>query len=318
MPILVDPFAAPPVAPPVPVAPPQPVESVRDGIQHTWMGWDGSEWDLSDTESGLFFMPGIRGLAMPTVTHYRSSSPSVHGSQWRGMNIPDRDVFWPLRMDSAGSSQDWLALDAAFWVTMRPEKTGTWTVQQPTGVRRSIDLRFNSDDTVFVNDPSFLGRMVYGVTLDAEQPFWREDPIVRTFRATVPAPFFSGPGIVQINSAHQLAHATVDNPGDVAAYVVWTLAGPFDSASVGTAGKSISVPFALGPGEMLSIYTQPEFMIAIDGSGNDRTDELGAAVMGSPSAVQPSAAAPLTLSMVNPGADAFIEASLTPYFYRAW
>jgi len=286
-------------------------------MRSIWTGWDSSVWDLTNADTGVIMVPGVRGWSMPPIEQYRSESPSVAGSQYRGSRVRNRDdVFWPLFLYSDGTDMDWITLDRAFWATMHPDKPGTWSMVRPDGTARSIDLRYESEDPGGDLDPTIIGWNLYAIHLTAEQPFWREDPIVREFRPTVPVPMFSGPGIVQYNSASQLARASINNPGDVPGWVVWTLAGPFESASVGVGGKSISVPFPLGAGEFLTIWTAPENLGETrDGLGRDRTDDLGAAAF---VPVQPGSSLPLTLSLISPGVGAYIEASLTPYYYRAW
>jgi len=160
------------------------------------------------------------------------------------------------------------------------------------------------------------GWTIYGINLTAEQPFWREDPIVRRFTAVAPVSFLGPPGILNISSPSQLATATIDNPGKVPGWVVWTCAGPADGYVVGVGGKTIDVPIPLAVGEFLTVWTAPEAMGEVrDGAGVDRTDELGAAAF---TAVQPGDSQPLSLQLIGPGPGAYIEASLTPYYYRAW
>jgi hypothetical protein len=253
---------------------------------------------------------------MPPIEQYRSEAPGIPGSINRGNRAHNRDVFWPIFLYSRGDSQDWIDLDRAFWRTMQPGQTGTWTVVRPGGVGRSVDLRYESDTGTYGLNPIRTGWAPYGINLTAEQPFWREDPIKRRFTAVTPVSFLGSPGVLNISSPSQLATASIPNPGDVAGWIVWTLSGPFDAAVVGVGGKTIDVPIPLAVGEFLTVWTAPEAMGEVrDGLGVDRTDELGAAAF---TAVQPGDSQPLSLQLIGPGPGAYIEASLTPYYFRAW
>ena len=45
----------------VPYEPPAPANVERVGVQDTWIGWDGSTWDLTGRTGGVHFRPGVRG-----------------------------------------------------------------------------------------------------------------------------------------------------------------------------------------------------------------------------------------------------------------
>jgi len=295
------------------------------GLQMTWTGWDGSGWSLSDAADGTVMMAGVRGLTMPPVVHYTTQYPSVAGARWRGHTVEPREIFWPIQVFSDTSSQGWIDRERAFWRTMRPEKTGTWTVIQPSGEERKLDCRFVDDSNqAFNQDPVLAGWSNYGITMKAEQPFWRAEPIRREWKSSGGAavPFFpAAPGDgFRISSSTTSDGAKMLNPGDVDAYPRWEIHGPVTSAVVGVGGKNIEVPFAVADGKVLVIETDPTMQTATEYtksgldliSPTDKTASLGAANF---VPLPADSTATVSLTIVGSGKVALI---LTPLYLRAW
>lgn len=298
---------------------PAPAQRLRTPMEHTWTGWDGSEWDLTGSRStGVYLRPGVRGLNMAEVVPYLSELAGVNGSQYRGHRLTRASVFWPLSLWHDGNSQDWIDYDSAFWRTMQPGKLGTWTVRQPSGAARHLRLQFASDGDHAIDwDPGQMGWTQYGVYLRADQPLWEGDPVVRSWEPQESQPFFGGDlggGFgppFYISSGQTLANARMDNPGDVEAWPVWTITGPVDTVSVGVAGRTVTVPFPLLEGESLVIDTRPTEQTAFKGT-TELTSSLGAADF---APIPAGDSRPLSLSMVGAGR---VEARLVPLFLRAW
>lgn len=290
------------------------------GLGMKWIGWDGSEWILSNEATGTVMLPGVRGMNMPPVIHHRAAHASLPGARWRGNSVDIREVFWPIQVYSSLGSQEWVELDRAFWKTMDPTKTGTWVVTQPDGTTRSLKLRFVDDgQQTFQHDAALDGWTNYGITLAAEQPYWEGEKISGSWAPGNPIPFFGSTGgpAFAISPGNTLETAKITNPGDVEAYVVWRIYGPITSASVGIDGHTISVPFIIPAGEVLEIDTSPSGQVALQGPVDgpltvDRTPNLGAIDF---AALPPGKES--TLELVANGGGG-ISASFTPLYYRAW
>ena len=87
----------------LPPAPPTPVLLWPGISAMTWTGWDGSVWDLIGAGSGAQLQRGVRGLFMPHVDQYSSSSPAMAGSRAQRAILPivpererDRNIRWVL------------------------------------------------------------------------------------------------------------------------------------------------------------------------------------------------------------------------------
>lgn len=279
----------------------------------TWTGWEGSEFDLLDpTVSGVMLVEdGIRGLNMPKFTRYTSNAAGIAGSRWRGFGTEEREVFWPAFVWSERGTVEWMRVDSRWWKTMRPDEVGTWQITTSDSIRR-LRLRFSDDgDHSYVRDPTKSGWCLYGVRLVAEQPYWEGDPILLSWEKRTERPFLPGPPF-WVSGTVSLASAVMQNPGDVDAYPIWVLQGPFTAAQVGFDGATITVPFPVAAGNSLTIDTRPDQQTAIDAAGVDRTGDLGASSF---APIPAGGGKALTLSLSGAGS---VSASLTPLYYRAW
>lgn len=298
-----------------PVTPPPPPPSLLavfapPHLTMTWTGWDGTVFDLTDQASPVRLKQGVRGLHEPGVQRFSDTSPALAGSLYRGFRTLERDVFWPVAIYGA---EAFFEADRAFWRTMDPGRPGVWAVTAIDGSTRRLLCRFAPDaGHVFRADPSPIGWAAYGVSLVADdQPYWQADPIVRRWKAADAVPFFPGPPF-RISSGSTLASAKITNPGDVETYPVWTLTGPFTSATVGVGGLLVEVPSPLGAGRSMTVDTDPSAYSAVLDDGTDVTRTLGRSEF---VPIPAGESVSLSLSMIGSGA---VSAQITPLYRRAW
>lgn len=283
--------------------------------QHTWFGWDGSEWDLSHGLSGIALQAGTRGLEDPPIIHYKSKSAAVAGSYWRGFNVDERECLWLLKVYSNGGSAEWIRHNRRFRRTLLPDRTGQWVVTQPDGERRTLTVRFSGlQDDSWDIDPSLVGSNVYGFTLAAENPFWMGDPITETFDNKAGENFYGGSGgggygpPFFLSSGTLVSTASIVNPGDVSVWPTIRIDGPCTTATV----NGVTFPMDLDGGEWVSINADPTDQVAYDHTGADRTSELvniqnlAEIPIGDP--------IPLEITMTGTGS---VTVSLTPAYLRA-
>jgi hypothetical protein len=306
----------------------------------TWTGWDGSVWDLTNADRGVFIENGrgLRGLSMPEHERWSRSAPLVPGSVHVGHQVKDRTVLWPLVIYSDESSEGWVAIDRAFWRTMDPDREGTWTVTHPNGERRYLKCRFLDDNNhTWQSDQMLKGWDRYSLTLLAEYPYWRGPIVTRSFQQPDPVDFADPEDepVISISSASSLASASISNPGDIDASVTWWLHGPFTEAEVGVGDRTVDIPFALVEGETLVVDTNPtartaklietpdltktldEQMAFVDAqlrSATNKTKDLGAATNMN-GRVPSGEDQPISVSMTGSGE---VRALLTPSYRRAW
>ena len=283
----------------------------------TWTGWDGSVWDLTNPEAGVFLTSkGIEGLGMPTHQAWVGESPAVHGQYYRGHVVEPRPAFWPVYLYSDIGSEDWLALDRAFWRSLHPGKHGKWTVETPAGGRRTLSCRFVDDGRhAYDHDPIVRGWATYGVSLIADSPFWTGEPVRRTWSQRDAINFFGGaagkgpPLFIPIVS--QLSKAKITNEGALEAWTVLTIPGPLTAVTVGVDGATVQWNTTLTADDILVIDTDPTVQCAWL-NGVDVTEQLGTADF---APIPEGDELPLSLTMAGTGS---VEALITPRFYKAW
>ena len=321
----------------LPFAPPNIPAPAWGGMTMKWTGWDGSEWAISDSRSGVVLMAGTRGLTMPPSQRVTHSSPARPGSRHEGSITYEREVFWPLKVFHGDGSLAWIERDRAFRKTLDPDRPGVWSVTQPSGETRELTCYFdNEGNQAFDTIPSLVGWARYGIYLAAEQPFWVGQPVVKAFAGSVPPdPFFEpdGPQIVNIASGFSVSNARMDNPGDVESYPRWFIEGPATTASVGVGDVVVDVPFEVPAGKTLVIESDPDsigatmYDIAVSGEGLkpsdrvigvdlvnpvDMTSDLGEADF---AAIPAGSQVPLSLTLVGLGK---VEALLPTLWRAAW
>ena len=318
-----------------PYRPPLPAASPWTRLRMTWTA-KGVTWPLTSPASGLFLMPGVRGLGSITTERHATTAPAVAGSRHEGVSVLDRSAFWPIHIFHDGGSEGWVERDRAFWQGMDPKDTGIWEVQHPDGKRRSIELRFRDDgDHSITYDPIRYGWQTYGINFVAEQPFWVGDPVVRSWKNSEYAPFFdpNGPHLFNIGSGADISSARIDNPGDEESYARWFIDGETTTASVGVGDLIVDVPFPIGANKCLVIESDPdrigatlydvvagaevkkpsERVIGVDMvNPEDRTADLGEADF---PPVPPGSQVPLSLTLAGTGV---VEAYLPTLYRRPW
>lgn len=329
-------YGAPPYTPPA-------VEAPYKRLPMTWEGWDGSLWDLSDPDSGLV-VQRIRGLDSGPVERYTQASPGVAGARPTGYQYLERPAFWQLLVWSDQRSQEWQDRYSGLMRTFSAGRPGEWAVTRPDGSRRYLRMEQASEDASSLEeyDPALFGWSQHGINFVASEPFWRADPVRRSFAAPAPVPFFppgGAPGF-QISPGSTTGSATIDNPGDVQAWPSYRLTDT-DTATLGVGGKAVVVPFAVPTGKMLVIDAAPTRRTAkmidapatTDDDGNplpdDQVDDLVAAALADPSAVDRSgdlgavawgavpsgSSRPLDITVTGEGA--VVSVHLTPLYERA-
>lgn len=318
-----------PYIPPVDQAP------AWSGMPMTWTA-KGTQWSLTDRSTGIFLLPGVRGLGSARSERHSTSSPAVAGSSYQGSSFLDREVMWPVKVWHDGGSTAWMERDRAFWKTMDPKDTGVWTVVHPDGNHRSLALRFVDDgDHVRARNPLRLGWDRYNINLIAEQPFWVGAPVVRSFIGEAPPPpFFGNDGpIVHIASDFSAANARMDNPGDEESYPRWFIDGDTSSAHVGVGDEVVHVPFPVDAGKCLVIESDPDLIgatlyeITVSGAEKKPSERVVGVDLVNPIDMSPDlgetdfapvpagAQVPLSLSISGTGT---VEVLLPTLYRRPW
>jgi hypothetical protein len=310
----------------VPYIPPVAPTFEKAPLVSTWTGWDGSEWVLTDHASGVFLMPGVRGLGDGPHDQFKDTAPGLAGSLFAGWRAVERPAFWPVAIFEDSSSEAWILRDRAFRRTLRPGTTGVWTVVSKPGTTRRLTCRYVSGLDAAGIDPVQAGWITYGVNLVADvDPFWRGEPVERKWGSTAPVDFFDPDGdpMFNISDGRTVDAAEMTNPGDVDAWPVWVVNGPVTSVDLEVGGSVIEAHFTVADGERLVIDTNPTEQIAYLGdvdpddpfgvlSPVDVTEDLGSVDF---APMPADATTALSLDMTGTGS---VAVRIVPGYWAAW
>jgi hypothetical protein len=287
------------------------------GLSHTWTGWDGTTFDLTEGTAGVFMLlDGVTGMHMPEFDQFLDEHASVDGARYRGERTRVRNPEWTLGI-FGDTSPEWRARDVAFWRTMHPGRPGLWTVTDPDGATRTLACRYRSSSEIqFDLDPSKAGWSVYPVTLMAERPYWEGAPINSPVWGEAESEDFTGPDDeapdYYVAGATSLGSAAMANPGDVDASLVYTVRGVgagLTSVSIEAAGGELGFG-AVAAGSVLRINTDPTAPLAtLDG-----VDVSGSVDPWDPRAIPAGESSALGITMVGEGT---VQASFVPRYFRA-
>jgi hypothetical protein len=245
-----------------------------------WVGWDGSEWDL---RSGLVHLAkgGLQGAGFLRSEAFTQETALSDGQRFTGWRARPRTVLLPVIIGQAANETDFMAIDTAWWKTMRVDKTGSLQVTAPNGITRKLDCRFVNDGGVsFDSDPTQQRLSTAVIELVADQPWWVGPTFTQKFSdGSTPQNFFggeagSGPPFV-IGSANTLGSAIVANPGNAETWPTYYIDGPALSFSIEIDGAPVSGSIALDSDQQLRIETAPNRQVAMlvtGGSIDARTD----------------------------------------------
>jgi len=306
-----------------PYAPPPPPEQPWVSTKLIWTGWDGTTWDLNDGQSGVQVVSsGVVGLHLPPFEPQVSDRRT--GRRRRGVRVRERQVELPLLVWHDESSAEWVERDRAFWRSFHPLRTGTLTVTTPGGVIRHLDVYLESDGGhAYDLDPVKKGWGLYNLVLTAEQPYWYGEPITRSWGALETGLFFGGddpddPGAVEtapplfITSDSDTSNAFMPNPGDVAAWPVWTVeaAGSDVDITFGAVAASIGPP-TIPDGQTLVVDTDPTIATArLNG-----VDVAGQVDPYNPKPIPAYSGSYLIITITGLGV---VTVTITPRYLRAW
>ena len=283
------------------------------GLSISWEGYDGSLWDLANGSEGVVLQgTGTEGLHDPVLTRYSSVSRAVPGKRLRGWRTESREVFWPLRM-SADSPDAFQDTYQRFFASFHPVNPGIWRVGY-RGVTRQLELtgQYQQPRTMF-EDPLLTGSDVFGIELEAAQPYWSGEPVNRgPWSAPASLDFINGTAPpFNISASTAIGSGTIPNPGDVDAYPVWTVTGPLSGIELGVGSRVIDVPFTVASGSVLVIDTDPRNLTATL-NGADVTATLGFQRFAS---IPTGSEVALHVEATGTGS---VKVALTPLYFRAF
>lgn len=262
MPILVPSVSTPPVeqqGPPWPVL-------INQMPLVSWTDARGITTQLSDWESGWLLQPGARGLDMPTFAFTTDESPGVDGYELRDVRASTKEIVLPLAFWANDSRSAYQARRRALIKSLNPKRgVGSLTLTQPDGAARSIGAYYTGgiegDESL---DAAGERWCINTITFACPSPYWAGDTVSVDFKAATSATFF--PVLpLQVGDSQVLGSVTIDNPGDAAAYPIWTVAGPATVITLtnGTTGKTLVLTRTITSSDTVVIDTRERRQTAL-------------------------------------------------------
>ncbi|SDT74396.1 phage distal tail protein [Actinoplanes derwentensis] len=253
----------------------QPVWSEDLGtIAATWIDPDGTEWPLSNPDLGWFTMDGPAGWGSTPLEIVVDPLPRG-GEQVRYIRSKSRRIQWPLYIggdDHAEFVTRYRQLMHAFTATTQRGVPGWLRIGRTgSGRYRQIAAYYEEGWEGESGQNHLFAKPV--VQLYCPDGFWSGDtPVVaaRTFEASNPdpddlvtfyRPFMSVTSSRLVSGGDDGSGApsstTVVNDGQVEAWPVWKLRGPFDKLTCVnlTTGARFSLTYNLAAGDAITITT---------------------------------------------------------------
>jgi len=221
---------------------------------------DGVEHSLSDGNP-LFVLLGLEGLHMPPVDMVEENVPRQPGARLREVRFTAREIDVPLRLLAATPA----ALAASVrtllgWFNPTRAVAPLLRFTAPDGKQREIAVRYVKGLDFQDDLGAWRVDRRTTIVLRAYDPFWydRSEWVGRFVLGAVAGLFFPLPPL-RLSSSTIFAAPAIDNPGDVAAWPVWTITGPGVNPGINnlTTGKFVAVLGALATGEKVVIDTRP-------------------------------------------------------------
>jgi hypothetical protein len=297
--------------------PEPPIPILFTGLRHTWTGWNGTTFDLTDASAGVGLLGGLVGMHLPSFEQQLDELAGVDGARYRSSRTRPRNPEWTIGI-FGDSTDEWRERDQLWWDTLDPDKPGLWQVTDPEGRSRSLRARLrSSEEHEYPQDPYEAGWSVYSVSLLAEQPYWEGAPILSPVWGSADNQNFTGPDDAApsyyIGAASNLSTAEMTNPGKVDAWLSYTitaLTGGISSVTINAGGGALGYG-AIAAGQTVRIWTDPEQPYALRGT----TDVTGTVDPWNPRPIPAGETSPMSITLVGNGT---VQASFTPRYYRAF
>ena len=242
-------------------------------------GGNGDVLAFREFGSDYLLTPGLVGTGL-LGRELSSVQGAASGSTVRGSRAGDRLLLLPLLIGTATRTEFMAALrrfSNAVRVTdpVSPPRL-VWRTE--VGDEFSIDVFYISGaDVEWSAEFEDVGTRRVAPTFRCPRPYWEmTDPInLPTYEQPVAETLLPDLALLQLSSSSVFGDATVVNPGDVEAPVVWIVTGP---AATSAFTRADGLGFTLGAitaGEVITVDTRSRTVT--DQTGANRYDLLGSA-----------------------------------------
>lgn len=263
----------------------------------TWIDPDGGTFQLSD-------MRGITGRGLPPSSFNDMVVPLQPGSMFRSVRDEARQVVVPIVIEGT-STIDYREQLRALAASLHPsESPGTLRVATVDGQTRDLACWYLDGFGWIEEYPTWA---IPSLAFRAADPYWYDaNDTQADFTPDTPAPFFPFFPL-RLSSAEIFASVSIDNPGEVDVWPVWTITGPGSLVTLinHTTDKTLSLQADLEDGETVTIDTRRGQKSVVKDDGSNLFGQL---VTGS--VMWPLPPGPSTVDILLTDAEAESEASV--------
>lgn len=289
-------------------------------IRHEWYAPDAPVFDFTDPQQPFWLTnAAVEGMGYGERQDFVRELASGDGQTYSGSRLRAREVFWPIVFDPGSTGLSMTVWNNIFWGLFRPGAYGLWRVTNTeTNTWRELACRLVDDGYAPDRDPLLEFRpQRFGMTLVADDPWWKGTPSTRTFGvAQNPVEFYNTTNthVFNIMSSNTAASATITNTGEVTAWPKFRIDGPIDSFDIGldgtTAGR-VAGTFTIPNGSSLYIDSDPRRQTIVMNGDNmwPRMSQVGFR------SVAPGQDRSIDVQLNGTGA---LTVTVEPRFYRAF
>lgn len=232
-------------------------------VNLTLIGANGDTIPL-DNGSDFVLSSGFRGTGL-AASELRVTASAGDGGTWRGTRKASRDLDVPLTV--LGSSRDDVETKLRRFAAALSDRYGTPKLRATYGDGTSYDLEVHyvaGAETTYGSDARNLF-CNWAMTWQAPDPFWVSNRAVEfsvgasaQTRGLLAAPVGETATLsaLRVSSSQALGSLTIENPGDVDAFPVWTIDGPATSVSITLDGVGFTYGETLVSGNRITIDTR--------------------------------------------------------------
>lgn len=288
---------------------------MTDQYEVIWIGADGSKWNLSTGEQGVFLSTGLSDLGLSGIEHTRTSQ-----GIWTGVTLSPVEPTLAVIIGHNLRGQARLDLLREWWTKANSaHETGTLRFIRPDGTVREIEARLrDAPDVTYGHDPSLNWEWTPEPwLLTTDSPYWAGSLQTLTYSREgfdYYQPLYgteSQPGWgLYISGKKVTGNRTITNTGDGPMYLEWFLRGPLSDVTIESYRQTFTYRGEVAAGDFVKITTRPGQVGAVNytaaGTTDSRIRNISEQLSFSP--IPEGATADIRITAANLGANGSVQA----------
>lgn len=287
--------------------------------QYRLLDANGREWNLNDGD--VTIQAGAEGFDDLETDSFTRQGPFLDGQVFTGWKARPRRVFLPVMI--SGDADSFPSVRRDFLDGLRPGAACVLRVTTEDAEVRELTARYVPEPFQWSIDPTVMKYERRGVSLIADDPFWRGPTQSRTFQtAEDQLPFYATDSdrVFNLLSSSTTGSTNLENPGEVIAWPTIRIDGPATAFSIsklsgiGTnSSPNLAGEIEIAEGQWLFIDQRPTVQTAfLYPDTVDVTSELDRALF---FPIAPDASTDIDVELTGAGS---LTVSFEPGYFRAF